>query len=346
MIDLPTHPLAPPADYGIAFHRNSSDALVSEWSRAVLTLQEQGVLNQLRDSWIFSADGGCQAFRTVRPAGRRVAGRGCGCAQGSARRACPTLSQPLCPASPCLAPHACLQLNKGPQAVQFSDMYGLWVVLGAGCVAGALFMLGQRWTRSRGYAKWKRNVASVTGIGRDSKSGKDDDDVMPQEGRQGRRGALVASVRKVLPRGRPRAASTKDGRASKNSAQNGATPPVSARSARSASEWEDLESGGGSGSLTPAASLTPPAPAAAAARQQQQLAPSPFGAAMPTPQALAAGLPPVPEAEAAAAPAPETAGEVDLWESMERKTSALLTVESVFESGRKWKSAMHDKDAS
>ena len=53
--------LRPPAsDYGIAFHVNSSDGLVEEWSRAVLALKEGGTLQALRDSWIVSSTAGCQ----------------------------------------------------------------------------------------------------------------------------------------------------------------------------------------------------------------------------------------------------------------------------------------------
>jgi hypothetical protein len=62
-----------PFDYGIAFHANSSDGLVDEWSRAVLRLQEDGTLASLYASWITSPGSGCQTDSQLNQGANSVA---------------------------------------------------------------------------------------------------------------------------------------------------------------------------------------------------------------------------------------------------------------------------------
>ncbi|PSC76640.1 glutamate receptor [Micractinium conductrix] len=53
-----------PFQYGIAFHTNTSEAVVDAWSSAILRLQEGGSLEELKDSWI-TPQSGCQMVASV-----------------------------------------------------------------------------------------------------------------------------------------------------------------------------------------------------------------------------------------------------------------------------------------
>lgn len=265
-----------PFDYGIAFHKNTSEGVVDAWSRAILVLQEDGTLQQLKDSWIVNPTQGCQVISAV---------------------------------------------NNNASAVRFQDLYGLWIILGAGIVMGALIMFTQRTMRR--YEKHhgrrprrtnaeggplpgdqapKHLVSAVVAWGK--RSGRR---ISLQRGESGRRGSGKGGSGKQpvgQQRGRHNGGGTDAG---------GWTAVGPAGTTEAIGQW-DLESGPSSSPVSLAAAplsslaaaVTTPAasPAAQMQQQLQQAAPPP---------------PPPPAAE--------------------RSVSALLVADSIF-AAQKWKSQM------
>ena len=61
-----------PFDYGLAFRRGTDQALVDRFSAAILALQEDGTLNELKKNFIeASQTGQCSASPQVRPSCHR-----------------------------------------------------------------------------------------------------------------------------------------------------------------------------------------------------------------------------------------------------------------------------------
>ncbi|KAL4433389.1 hypothetical protein ABPG77_010242 [Micractinium sp. CCAP 211/92] len=100
-----------PFDYGIAFHVNTSEAVVDAWSGAILKLQASG-----------ERLGRGAPLVGLFPAG--IVNPSTGCQEST-------------------------QVSKSAQAVSFSDLYGLWIIPAAGLALGGSTMLAQRCLRRR-----------------------------------------------------------------------------------------------------------------------------------------------------------------------------------------------------
>ncbi|KAL4433390.1 hypothetical protein ABPG77_010243 [Micractinium sp. CCAP 211/92] len=171
-----------PFDYGIAFHVNTSEAVVDAWSTAILKLQEDGTLEQLKENWIMDPNSGCLAIS---------------------------------------------QVNKNAQAVSFSDLYGLWIILAAGLALGGSIMLAQRCLRRR---------RKHRGMGRHTGLAPGGDSPLPVEYQPlrfmhsvlsfGRRGRLSGSQRAQKQRGSGAAGSAPGAAAARPAAAKGAEAAV------------------------------------------------------------------------------------------------------------------------
>ncbi|KAL4451646.1 hypothetical protein ABPG75_007308 [Micractinium tetrahymenae] len=264
-----------PFDYGIAFHVSTSEAAVDSWSSAILKLQEDGTLQQLKDTWIVDPNSGCLAIS---------------------------------------------QVNKNAQAVSFTDLYGLWIILGAGLALGFCTMLAQRSLRRyRKHAGMGRHTGLAPGAG----------SPLPNEHQP------LRFMRSVLSFGR-RGRSSGSRRAQKQQQHNGSAGGCSVAAARSAKDaavpveahppcdkaW-NLESNLSSALPSEAA---PPASPVATPR-------SPAGSSQTAP-------PPRVSAPPASQGQPSGSGE-----QHEQRVSALQAVDTIY-GAIKWKSKLKSSGAS
>lgn len=120
-----------------------------------------------------------------------------------------------------------LQVNKSAQAVSFSDLYGLWIILAAGLALGGSTMLAQRCLRQR---RKQRGMSRHTGLAPGG------DSPLPVEHQPlrfvhsvlsfGRRGRLSGSQRGQKQRGNGAAGSAPGTAASRPAAAKGAEAAV------------------------------------------------------------------------------------------------------------------------
>jgi hypothetical protein len=103
-----------PFDYGVAIKKGTNPELVANFSKAILNVQEQGLVSQYEDRFLLKD-------------------------------------------SPCSAAN-----NDGESArISFNSVYGLWVILGAGLVAGLLIMLVVRRQRNKAWEAHKKEMEGL-----------------------------------------------------------------------------------------------------------------------------------------------------------------------------------------
>lgn len=105
-----------PFDYGMAFKKGTDPQLVANVSRAILNVQEQGLVTDFEDRFLL-------------------------------------LSSP------------CSSANDGADSarISFDSVYGLWVILAAGLVAGLMIMVAVRIRRIKA---WKAHKEAINGLPR------------------------------------------------------------------------------------------------------------------------------------------------------------------------------------
>ena len=103
-----------PFDYGVAIKKGTSPELVANFSEAVLSVQEQGLVTQYEDRFLLKS-------------------------------------------SPC----SLANQDNGSARISFDSVYGLWVILCAGLVAGLVIMLIVRRHRLK---KWEEHKTEMAGL--------------------------------------------------------------------------------------------------------------------------------------------------------------------------------------